>query len=143
VCNHDPGDLLSRIESITDLRKYKRQDAVDSNLQKANICSSIAFESLLDVGAEFHALIMNESIYFSDVNPVRRDKHTKFFFDYLGSFKTFTASLEKPRFMYEPGLLINHHISEATLAGYDFALTDDVYLQAKDHITNPQTLDTV
>jgi hypothetical protein len=59
-------------------------------------------------------LILNDSVYFPEVHPVRREKISKFVFDYLGAFKTLSLGNEHPRFLNEAALVANASMENVT-----------------------------
>lgn len=140
---HDHGALLQRIDTITDLRKYKRNDTLDQALTQANLTASIAWDSLLDVGAEFKALIEDQNVIFPGLHPTNREKFSKFFFDFLGSYTTYRTPHDNSRFLHEPANLINHKISLPERADVGFEVPDKTADALHTTLIDPKTLDTV
>lgn len=143
IATYDYGTVLARINSISDSRKFKRSDALDNNIQMANVICSVVFDSFLDVIVEFKEFIHDPRMYFGDVHPIRREKFSKFFFDEMAPHTSFTIPPDSPRYLYEPAVLLNHHAEKIDLTDAEFVVTDDVYKGEKMMIKNPETLDSV
>jgi len=144
VASADYGQLINRINTITDIRKYRRNDSLDNALQRANIVSSIVFDSFLDVTSEFKDIIEDQNVYFVDLHPLRREKFSEFFFKFLGSFNSFRASTDHPRFLYEPANLVNHNSGVImTPVEVDFAVPEEAAKSVTTQIFNQETMDGV
>lgn len=141
ICTNDFGSFVSRVEAISDQRRYKRSDAYDANLRDGTVVSSILLESFLDVAAEMKELVTNESILYKTLHPTKRKKNNDWYFKFLDKMMVFQGSSDRPRFMYEPNHVLSHPAPSINPLSVKWIVPDSAYAGATSTFDNLETLD--
>jgi len=128
------GSVENRIDAIKTVKKYQRQDAFDESMRIGVSIASIAYESLLDVGAMLKHFAQDEKYFYTDIEPKRLRQYNKFVFEHMAQYANTTSPMTHPRFLNEPAHVINHTVN-MIVEDFDFVMSDDTLNNAKTFIS--------
>jgi hypothetical protein len=129
VMTGDFGFYESRINNTIERKKYTRDDAVDHIIRKGIQCSSIFMESFFDVIATFKFFATDDTVYFPEINPLKKKQIREFTTKFMDQFSQFSLPLGHPNYYSEPAHVIGHKVDfQASLP--EFVMTDNDYDKA-------------